>query len=374
MQNGRFIHIVTFHVPFPPNYGGAIDMFYKLKAMCRAGYKVILHTFLYDGERSEELAEICYKVYYYHRDRSVMQHLSTLPYIVKSRKNKNLIRNLLLDDYPILFEGLHSCYYLDDIRLAARQKYVRMHNIEHDYYHHLYAQRGWSLKKIYFLLESYKLKHYEHILVHAQRILAISDADQECLCKAFPDKDVRLLQCFFDDTPPKMEDRTDSYMLYHANLAVEENINAALYIMRSLLPKLPDSFRLTIAGRNPARSVCKEAALHANVSLVANPDTETLNSIIAHARINLLITFQPTGIKLKLLNTLVKSAGNCLVNSDMVHGNQLAKLCVVADTPQQQVEAIMSLWNVEPKIDDVKARIAMIRNLGYNDITPIVEP
>ncbi len=29
----KYLHIISFDIPYPPNYGGVIDVFYKLKAL-----------------------------------------------------------------------------------------------------------------------------------------------------------------------------------------------------------------------------------------------------------------------------------------------------------------------------------------------------
>ena len=42
----RQLHIVAFDIPYPPNYGGVIDVWYKLKALHAKGIKIILHCFL----------------------------------------------------------------------------------------------------------------------------------------------------------------------------------------------------------------------------------------------------------------------------------------------------------------------------------------
>ena len=57
------LHIVSFDVPFPANYGGVIDVFYKIKSMHQERVGVILHCFQYGREKSEELESICEKVY-----------------------------------------------------------------------------------------------------------------------------------------------------------------------------------------------------------------------------------------------------------------------------------------------------------------------
>ena len=64
------LHIVSFDVPFPPNYGGIIDVFYKIKALSELGVEIYLHAFEYKTGKSEELEKICKKVYYYPRKTS----------------------------------------------------------------------------------------------------------------------------------------------------------------------------------------------------------------------------------------------------------------------------------------------------------------
>ena len=53
------LHIVSFSVPFPANYGGVIDVFYKLKALHKAGMKIHLHCYQYDRSEAPELNTYC---------------------------------------------------------------------------------------------------------------------------------------------------------------------------------------------------------------------------------------------------------------------------------------------------------------------------
>ena len=133
----KAVNIVSFNIPYPPNYGGVIDVFFKIKALSDAGFKVYLHTFIYDRTPSEELKRYCKKIYYYKRNTGIIYNFSLLPYIVYSRKKKELLYNLNLNKYPIIFEGLHTCYYLGDISLKDRLCIYRESNIEHEYYDHL---------------------------------------------------------------------------------------------------------------------------------------------------------------------------------------------------------------------------------------------
>ena len=125
------LHIIAFDVPYPANYGGVIDVFYRVKALTEAGVKVHLHCFEY-GRGEKEILKRCHEVKYYKRDNSFARQLSLTPYIVNSRRSEALVQDLLNDDYPILCEGLHTTAVLLDKRLKNRKIYVRAHNVEHD--------------------------------------------------------------------------------------------------------------------------------------------------------------------------------------------------------------------------------------------------
>ena len=88
-----------------------------------------------------------------------------------------------------------------------------------------------------------------------------------------------------------------------------------------------------------------------------------MSQLIGKAAINLLITFQPTGLKLKLLTALF-AGGHCLVNSPMLTGTGLDKACIVADTPGEMASAIEQAMQ---KPFDETARLTRITLLELYD-------
>ena len=62
----KTLHIVSFANPLPADYGGAIEVYYKLKALNELGIKIIFHVFLYGKQKKDHrLNQYCYQVYYY---------------------------------------------------------------------------------------------------------------------------------------------------------------------------------------------------------------------------------------------------------------------------------------------------------------------
>ena len=182
----KHLHIVSFDIPYPANYGGVIDVFFRIKALSQRGVKIHLHCFEYGREHSAYLESFCHSVTYYKRETKVAKLFNTLPYIVCSRDSEELRNNLLKDDYPILLEGLHCCSILTYDVFKDRNIIVRAHNVEHEYYEHLAMAEVDAKKKVYLRQEVRKLKDFESILNKAKAILAISQKDYEYFsCRIF---------------------------------------------------------------------------------------------------------------------------------------------------------------------------------------------
>ena len=130
------------------------------------------------------------------------------------------------------------------------------------------------------------------------------------------------------------------YILYHGKLSVVENERAVRYLVEQVFSKLP--YRCVIAGMDPSPALRKAIAPYANISLMANPNQAEMDRLIHEAQIHMLITFQPTGLKLKLLNSLF-AGRHILVNRAMLAGSGLDALCRIADTPEEMIAACHQL-------------------------------
>ncbi len=375
------LHLVSFQIPYPADYGGVIEVFYKLKALKQADVMVILHCFQYkDRKPSPILERYASKVYYYPRTTGLKSQFSFLPYIVASRKSDTLIQNLLLDDYPILLEGLHTCYLLRNPLFANRKIFVRTHNIEHRYYMKLALASGNIIKKTYYFIEAVKLKFFETNLSKCDKIFAISQTDATYFKKKFPTKDVRFLPCFFDNTPINIDAANlqtaffaSDYILFNADLSVVSNVKVALFIIDKVMPSVNKDIRLIIAGRNPMKKLLRAVENKPNIELLSNVEQNKMNSLVANARINLLLSFDGAGVKLKLLNTLLHSQGHCLANDTMLQGTDLFDVCPTANDFSTIAEAINRLYFTTPTMESLSRRLMSLSSSGYiNSVAHIV--
>ena len=346
------LHLISFDIPFPADYGGVMDVFYKIKALHEAGINVVLHCFQYrDRTPQTELAKYCTEVHYYPRSLSPLSMLSNQPFIVRSRASDALLKNLLKDTAPILFEGVHSCAHIGDKRLQERQKIVRMHNVEWEYYRNLNTLESRFWKKIYFSTESKKLQTFENQVVkNANIILTISPDDtayfQTRVEKLnLPDAPkVVFIPPFHPNTVVESRTGTGDYVLFHGKLSVSDNEEAAVYLVKKVFANR--DIPLVIAGKEPSERLLQLAKQYENITIKANPNEVEMVDLIQNAQINVLLSFQRAGMKLKLLNALYRGR-HCVVNRFMVQNTGLESLCYVKNTSRDIRTFVESLMNVQ---------------------------
>lgn len=365
-MSNKHLHIISFDVPYPPNYGGVIDVFYKITELHSKGIQIHLHVIEYPGrQRAVELNDFCKTVNYYPRVTGIKSAFSWQPYIVKSRRSEDLINNLLKDQYPILFEGMHSCYYIDDPRLKGRLLIYRESNIEHQYYFNLFKAEHHFGKKAYFLIESFKLLLFQKKLKHADVMMVVSESDYSYLKSNFKHKEIHFLPSFHANNAVTPKEGKGEYFLYHGNIEVPENEAAALYLIEKVFAHLP--YKLIIAGMNPPKTVQQMAIKYHNVQIVSNPDQNTMLQLIQNAQANILVTFQASGLKLKLLNTLYQGR-YCIVNQTMLSGTGLDDLCLIGNTTSELKNIIKEVAEKPFTIQTVTRREEILNKFFSNHV------
>jgi hypothetical protein len=354
----KSLHIVCFDVPYPVTHGGFFDLFYKLKCLHEAGIEIYLHCFQYGRTQQNELNKYCKEVYYYQRKKAQGFSIK-MPYIVSSRMNQELFKRLSADQHPILLEGTHCTYLLYKNLFPNRKIIFRLHNIEHIYYGQLFKWEKNIFKKLYFLFESYALKKYERIVAPRAFItLPVAQNDATNFKKYCPEANLQYLPLFIPFTAIKSLPGNSDYILYHGNLSIAENQQTVYWMLKELLPL---KMRLVIAGRNPPIRLVTFIDKIENAKLIIDPPDDELEILIQQAHINIILAFNETGIKLKLLHALY-AGRHCIANTNAV-GNEVFKpLCHVADTAIEIKELITKLSDLPFTIKEIEQRESLLLN------------
>ena len=154
-----------------------------------------------------------------------------------------------------------------------------------------------------------------------------------------------------------------NYALYHGNLSVPENENAALYLIHKVFNDI--NVKLIISGRNPSTRLLTAVNKNSNVIIEANIQSEDLLNLINNAQINILPTSQKTGMKLKLINALYNGR-YCIVNSKMITDKILEECCIVADSAEEMKKAVLKYASREINKNNIVKRTKILQN-NYSD-------
>ena len=359
----KHLNIVAFDNPYPPTYGGVIDVYYKLNALAKQGIKIHLHFYSNKKDIALELKNICDEIFIYNREKGLTKQFSKYPYIVLSRSSEELIKNLAKNNYPILFEGLHTTYPILKVNSIRKRSIIRHHNIEHDYYLGLYKSEKNILHRLYYLIESFKLKSYLGKIKDVAYHLTISDADAKKLT-TFEFKNIKVIPPFHSFENENWEENTkdnEPYVLYHGNLNVAENLAAVEYLIDNVFTD--NTIKYVIAGSSKNNYLKKKAK--SNIEIFENPTKEEINKLIANARVIALPTFQSTGVKLKLIDSLY-SGQHVIVNELMIAGFPTPELTLLAKTTEE-MKALIKEYLSKPFTSEEKQYRIQKLNLHFNN-------
>lgn len=318
------LHLVSFDVPYPPNYGGVIDVYYKIVELHKLGVEIYLHTYLLKKENKQpKLNRFCKEVFYYKREKKLTDFFSSKPFRIKSRENLNLIENLKKIEAPIIFDGLHTAFPL--LKFNFKNVYVRTHNIEHDYFKGLAKSQKNIFSKLIYHLEASKLEKFEKNLDKVKGIFAISPFEFNYFKKKYNNNSY-YIPVFHEAKFTQENTNRSDYILFHGDLRVSDNIKSAM----SCINIYKDSpYRLVIASSQKATEIEKITREYDNIDFQHIATNKQLKLLIQKAKINFIYTHLKSGIKLKLLNVLY-NGGHLLTNKKMVEDTGLEETCAIA--------------------------------------------
>lgn len=359
----KYLHIVCLDVPYPADYGGVFDLFYKIKSLYSLGIKIYLHCFEYGRGKQEELNKYCQSVTYYKRKNFFKSFSFRLPFIVSSRINHSLLNNLLKDDYPVLLEGIHCTYFLYSGELKNRKIFVRLHNVEYEYYEELSKTTGNIFKKNYSLLESRLLKKYENEIANKCMFIAVGEKDKETYQQKFNAKNIKYLPVFLPFTNVTSETGSGNFCLYHGNLSVPENEKAVLWLMENVFNSLDIPF--VIAGKNPSGHLKKLIHNNENFCIASNISNQEMDDLIRKAHVHVLPSFNKTGVKIKLLNALFNGR-YVVTNQAAVEKSNLDSICEIADTATDFKKIIIALFQKSFTQSEIGKRKKILEDIYDN--------
>ena len=216
------------------------------------------------------------------------------------------------------------------------------------------------LKKLYFGLASLKLRRYEKVLNHCDQILTISDIETEYFEKKYGDK-VTFLPAFHPN--PKLHELSKKgyFALYHGNLNVLDNMKTAFFLI-DIFKSIP--YPLAIAGQTNDKKLLAKVDQYKNISFIPIENNHQLTELFHRAHVNVLHSFNNSGVKLKLINALFQSRF-VITNQQVVEGSSLNSLCIMANNKKEIINQVLKIIEKDFSKEDLdlrKEKLAIYNN------------
>ena len=162
----------------------------------------------------------------------------------------------------------------------------------------------------------------------------------------------------------QIKEGTGDFVLYHGSLSVGENNEAALFLIEKVFNDL--DIPLVIAGNKPTKELRAAVEKYKNITLKSDVTTEEIYKMVKAAQINILPTFQATGIKLKLIAALF-TGRHCIVNKPMIDDTGLEDLCLVKNNPDDFKNTIRQYFSIPFTKDDIEKRKKILNDSRYSN-------
>lgn len=348
------LHIICFGVPFPANYGGAIDIWNRIRALHQEGVKIMLHCFVYGTFKPHDaIKEVVSEVHYYPRISWPALLSPGQPYIVASRKNPMLLKRLKSHLAPVLFEGIHTTGFADELR--GRKLFLRAHNIEHQYYAQL-AQESQRFQYLFFQREALALERYENNNAKTfDSIFAISKQDNDWF--GAKGSTCTYLPVFHGFSKANLPESRGKYLLYQGDLSIEINQKSLLEVLKNIPPG--DRYPVIVAGRAGEATFEQKLLKYPNLMRESNVSTERMAELIRDAQIILIHSRHPSGMKVKLFPALYQ--GRFIVaNENSLTHTDLDKALHIYSSIQELGALLKKLWPLEFSASHITERLSIL--------------
>jgi hypothetical protein len=193
------------------------------------------------------------------------------------------------------------------------------------------------LRRWYFRMESKRLHQYQLNFDNSRTSLFMSTTDELRLKEMYGWMHTDFIPCFLPWQHPEILPGQGEYCLYQGNLSVSENIRAVEWLIKEVFKGR--EWPLLIAGKNAPAGLKRLIEQQPHMKLIENPDDQQMEELIRNAQVNVLPSFNETGVKLKLLHALFR--GRFVITNQMgVAGSGLTKGYILAETAMEFRKAI----------------------------------
>ena len=315
--------VISPDFPYPPNHGGRVDMWERLKVLSRLA-EVDLIACTKEMPDKDHVAHVENHVSRLHvlvRQLGIKNVIGLTPYQVKTR---DALKNIKLNkEYDVvILEGEYVGAAMQNKALSNAQFLLRIHNDEPLFFSNL-AKAASGPKKLYYLTETIKFKYYCQYL--QKKVDALLYISREEFLKAAKDDSVRKgVPAFWLPAGVKLEmksqqnfsawmEKRKPYVLFVSSLFMPNNTWGISWYIKNVHPlvkKECPGYKLIIAGNTGGKNITElldvPVSEKASIELEANPTDQYLRQLYNKCMVFVAPIFHGAGVKLKIINALIE--------------------------------------------------------------------
>ena len=395
-MDGLNILWISHFVPYPPK-GGCFQRSYNLiKEVSRNNniYLIALrhkdkttHPEVETNKAKSELEKLCKKViildissfsglnYYYMALKSIFNINPLTVNLFISKDIGNIIVNLVHDIKIDVahYDTISLCEYMH--HSGSVPKILNHHGVESFMIRRRVNNEPNLMKKLYLLLESYKLRKYEERNCHKFYMnLTVSEEDKLMLTKISPRSRFEVVENGVDVDYFKQKDDHDNTnrLIFAGRMDQYSNVDAIMQFCRNVWPLVKEKFpkmRFSIIGNNPPQKLLDMAKSDERIEVLGYVDD--VRPYFAGATISICPIRDGGGTRLKILDAM--AMGMPIISTtigcegiDVSPGINV----FIANTPEEYVQSIGKLINDDMLRKSLSncARITVEKKYSWNII------
>lgn len=226
------------------------------------------------------------------------------------------------------------------------------------------------IKKLFFEIEFMRLAKYENsIFEYFEHHTIISDQDRRYILHKNANK-IEVVPNGVDESFLKKREETTKTvdLVFTGNMSYPPNVTAAQFIVNEILPLLPDSIRVKIAGSSPAKDVLNLASSRIHVTGYVDDIQEAYCS----AELFVAPMFLGTGLQNKLLEAM--ALGVPCITTSMANnalGAEPEKEILIADNAEafaHQIQRLQENPELKKELID-NGRAFIVDNYKWSTVT-----
>lgn len=302
------IAVVSGFLPYPPIFGGAIDVWERIKGLVSLGHDVdLIVTDKYNPtqQQIDEMLSYVNNVYFVLRENRIQQIINQMPLQMISRKG--LARIEVYQEYDLMILESEFCWAVTlNETIHYKKIVVRVHNIE-SFYFKMLGKSSSSLKdKIYYKIETSKIKKLSSLVFEKSDKLWFISKD-DLVQVHLPEKSV-FMPFPINNHFVKPLIKQGNNVVFMGSLFMQNNTFGLDWYLNNvhslIIESIPD-YHLFIVGsfKEDNQKIRKKYSDIPNVSLIVN--ATDLNEYYQKAQLFINPMLHGSGVKVKSINALV---------------------------------------------------------------------